>query len=346
MSEQNPTGTATATGPMTVHDAADAFEALLTPQEDNQEADEGRPEAEAKATGETPEAEAADPAGEEETDEPAEGEEESPDPEAEGDEEQEEQTPTEPTFTVRVDGTEVQVSQSELIAGYSRTSDYTRKTQKLAEERKALTAEAEATSAERAEYAKLLPKLRAALEQGLGEEPNWAELRASDPQAYLLKRAEWDERREKIERVRNQERLTEQRQAAERAKQLEQIAIEQHNLLLEKLPSWRDPKVAEREAGMIEAALVAVGFSGEELKIFDHRAVEIARKAALYDEIVAQRKGVKEKLKGQKVPVVKPGAPATRKSAFQEAHKANRNRLARTGNVNDAAKILESLLPD
>lgn len=42
----------------------------------------------------------------------------------------------EPMVTVKVDGQEMQVKQSELVAGYQRGADYTRKTQELAAEKK------------------------------------------------------------------------------------------------------------------------------------------------------------------------------------------------------------------
>ncbi|MGH9963014.1 MAG: hypothetical protein ACREBC_38845, partial [Pyrinomonadaceae bacterium] len=42
------------------------------------------------------------------------------------------------TYTVKVGGEEVQVTRDELLNGYSRTQDYTRKTQELAEQRKRL----------------------------------------------------------------------------------------------------------------------------------------------------------------------------------------------------------------
>ena len=43
-----------------------------------------------------------------------------------------------PSFTVTVDGEQMNVSQSELINGYQRQADYTRKTQELATERERL----------------------------------------------------------------------------------------------------------------------------------------------------------------------------------------------------------------
>ena len=50
-------------------------------------------------------------------------------------EESEEETEEEPKYKVKVDGQEVEVTQEELLRGYMRQSDYTRKTQALANER-------------------------------------------------------------------------------------------------------------------------------------------------------------------------------------------------------------------
>ena len=51
-------------------------------------------------------------------------------------------------YAVKVDGKDVEVSLNELLAGYSRQSDYTRKTQELATERKSLEEAAEQYRAE------------------------------------------------------------------------------------------------------------------------------------------------------------------------------------------------------
>src|SRR5215831_9393645 len=45
----------------------------------------------------------------------------------------------EPRHTVKVDGNEYEVPLSELVAGYQRNEDYTRKTQALADQRRSLS---------------------------------------------------------------------------------------------------------------------------------------------------------------------------------------------------------------
>ena len=44
----------------------------------------------------------------------------------------------EPTYTVKVDGEEMQIPESELLNGYQRQADYTRKTQQISAERERL----------------------------------------------------------------------------------------------------------------------------------------------------------------------------------------------------------------
>lgn len=66
-------------------------------------------------------------------------EEDSPEQEEEQPEQEEEEpqqeTQEEPKYKVKVDGQEVEVTQEELLRGYMRQSDYTRKTQQLANQR-------------------------------------------------------------------------------------------------------------------------------------------------------------------------------------------------------------------
>lgn len=64
--------------------------------------------------------------------------EDSPEQEEQPEQEEEEpqqETQEEPKYKVKVDGQEVEVTQEELLRGYMRQSDYTRKTQQLAEQR-------------------------------------------------------------------------------------------------------------------------------------------------------------------------------------------------------------------
>jgi len=63
--------------------------------------------------------------------------------------EEEEVVETSPSYTVKVDGEEFEVTLDELRNGYQRQADYTRKAQSLAEQRKAYEANLEAVNQER-----------------------------------------------------------------------------------------------------------------------------------------------------------------------------------------------------
>lgn len=317
-----------------VHQAAAAFEALITPQEEEKPeeapAETDEVEATSEVEGDAPETDAeAEDASEEE-----EGQVEATD------EQEEEETPaTEaPIFTVKVDGKEITVTEDELKLGYSRTADYTRKTQQLAEQRKQFESELEMARAERAEYGQLIPKLRAALETGLGPEPNWAELRQQDPARAAVLWQQREDTRRQLEGVRAEEARVQAALAADEAAAAEQRGIMERNALLDKFPRWRDPDFRSRATDEIRKSMADVGFSEEESVIGDHRSLILAWKAAQYDKMQAAKEKVKGKVSA--APVVKPGSTPKANSAVDKARK----QFGRTGNVKDAAKLFENLI--
>jgi hypothetical protein len=113
------------TGDATLEAAGAAIESLLSGEpEDKKTREAPRKSEERTATEvETETAETTD-----------ESEEEQLTPEGESDEIEEEPEPTEPEprkLRVKVDGEELELPEDEVVKGYSRTADYTRKTQKL-----------------------------------------------------------------------------------------------------------------------------------------------------------------------------------------------------------------------
>ena len=123
-------------------------------------------------------------------------------------------------YTVKVNGEEVEVTIDELQNSYSRQKDYTRKTQELAQQRKTVEEQQSEVAKNEAIYKELLPKMEAALNEGLGEEPDWNALYQADPIGYVRERDLWNEKQQKLQAVQaEQQRLQEEAQA----KQQEQI---------------------------------------------------------------------------------------------------------------------------
>jgi hypothetical protein len=112
--------------------------------------------------------------------------------------------------------------------------------------------------------------------------------------------------------------------------------------LLKVLPDWKDPNKAKKEKELLIDFGQKAGFSTDELKnIFDHRVVNVLRKAALYEQMMGKRQSIKPVVNNGPRPA-KPGA-AGRVSTTSEATRA-KQRLAKTGRVNDAASAIELLL--
>ncbi|MBR0647711.1 hypothetical protein [Plastoroseomonas hellenica] len=110
------------------------------------------------------------------------------DPPAEADEDTTEPDPAKTLVTVEIDGKAQRLPLAEVTRGYLRQADYTRKTQALAEDRRAFDGEASAVRQERLQYAQLLPALAFQVQQMQGPEPDWARLKEEDPVGYMLKR--------------------------------------------------------------------------------------------------------------------------------------------------------------
>jgi len=319
--------------------ATSMFESFLTPEEDKVE--EAVTETEEAAEEEVLEEELESP---ETLEEDVEDEEEFVE-EDELDEEQtdvEEEAPQLQTFTVKVDGQEVEVTQEELINGYSRQQDYTRKTQELAQQRKTIEQQQAELAQRDAIYSQLLPKMEAQLKGELADEPDWNTLYEDDPVGYVREKQLWDEKKEKLQATQaEQQRL--QQEAVQ--KQQEQIALmvqEGQQKLLELIPEWQDPEVATKDKLAIrEYGINVLGYTPQEMDaVYDYRALLGLRNAWLQSKTVkAVKKKPTEKAKAR---VARPGT-TNRPRSVAPVKKA-KQRLAKTGKPSDAAKVFEQLL--
>lgn len=328
----NPTGSIPA-GPMSVDEASNALSQLLGP-------DEGQAEEvdEAQLSSDEDDAASVDEELDVQDDESSD---ETIDEQSEdSDESEEEEQPQ--VFTVKVDGKEVEVTLNELQNGYSRTQDYTRKTQQVAEARKELEAESAAIRAEREQYAQLLGALQQQLESA-GEQPiDWDRLYAEDPIEWVRQRELVRDKQERQAAIQSEQQRLSQLTAQQRADEMKATLAKESEELIKAVPEWKDPKKAKAEKQMLIEFGQKIGYSEDELKnVFDHRAVITLRKAALYDQMVSKRKDIKPVVNNGPRPV-KPSA-AGRVSPTTEGTRA-KQRLAKTGRVDDAARAIELLL--
>ena len=316
---------------MSITEAVNAISSIL-PDEGEQSIDEAQIEEEQSDSAALDEelSDSADAADDETNDEQSE----------ESDESEEESQPQ--TFTVKVDGQEVSVTLDELQKGYSRTQDYTRKTQQIAEVRKQVEQEAEAIRAERSQYAQLLGALQVQVQQAAEPQIDWDRLYQEDPIEWVRQKEVMRENQEKARAIQSEQQRLNQISQQEQAQTMQQFLAQEQDLLLKALPQWSDPEKAKAEKSMLIAFGQKAGFAPDELKnIFDHRVVSVLRKAALYEQMMSKRGNIKPVVNNGPRPA-KPGA-AGRVSQSTGSTLAQK-RLAKTGRVQDAATAIELLL--
>lgn len=324
--------------PMTVADAASALDQMMLPIDEV--SGEQQTDDKARLTEEeTPEVAASDVEELEVQDD--ESNDETTEEQSELEEETEEEEKPAEVYTVKVDGKEIEVTLDELQKGYSRTQDYTRKTQQIAETRKAVEAEAAAIRAEREQYAQLLGALKQQLESAEAP-PDLDRLYNEDPIEWVRQRELLRDKQEKLAAIQSEQARLSQLTEQQRAKELQAHLASQQEALIQAVPEWKDPKKAQAEKALLVEFGKKIGFSDEELKnVYDHRAVIALRKAALYDQMMSKRGQIKPVVNNGPRPA-KPSA-AGRVSQTTEGTRA-KQRLAKTGRVDDAARAIELLL--
>lgn len=240
-------------------------------------------------------------------------------------------------ITVMVDGEAQEVTFDELKRGYSRTADYTRKTQRLAQERDLFDGEANAVRGERERYSTLLENLEAAITQNTPQEPDWAALRVKDPGEFAAQFAVHQQNKDKLQQVQAERQRVAEAQVQENTRKHQEHLQGEQERLLEAVPAWKDAEKATKERSDLLAYGQTVGFTADELNnVADHRAIVMLRKAMLYDRLQQGKPAVRRKTKGS--PVVKPGGAKEAKKAPAPGQVA-RERLSKTGSVRDATAV-------
>lgn len=248
--------------------------------------------------------------------------------------------PTVKTYKVRVDGEELEVPEDELLKGYSRTSDYTRKTQKLSEERKALEAEAHAVRKEREEYSQTLAALKSQLQSV--QEPDWEKLSNEDPIEFVKQKELHRDRKEKLYALEMEQRRVADLQNQEQQRAFQSYIQGEQARLTDAIPEWKDANTAKAEKEKIANFALSLGYSEADIaQIYDHRAVVALRKAALYDEMMSKAKTQTEKVKDSPRAVT-PGSPLPASRAKEFARQ--RDQLAKSGKERDFAAAFKQLI--
>ena len=307
--------------------------------------------------GETPETEEATPTEEEESQPVAEDEsfeeETEEEEEPEGEEESEETDgEEEELYAVTVNGEEVAVSLDELLSGYSRQSDYTRKTQEIATDRKEMetlqqqyNSEVAKIQHERQQYMDTLTNIIANQGGELEKFANvdWDTLRETDPIEYVTTREQYREAQEKVQGLQHEQARAAQIQQAQNNQAQQQMLKVEKGKLVEAIPEWGDPDKQKDLSANLQSYAKEQGFTAEELNsLVDHRSVLVLLKAQKYDQL--QKSNVKSKKLKNKPKVIRAGSGTSTKGSSKSKRTAQMKRLRGTGRIDDATALLEDFI--
>ena len=261
------------------------------------------------------------------------------------DDNQQEQVSEPRTYTVKIDGKDTEVTEDELLSGYSRQADYTRKSQVLAEQRKKMDEELAATQQERQQYQSQLEQFKIQADSKLEEfkSVDWTKLKEEDPMEYALKRDQYRELQENKRLVAEEQQNLAQKQQAEMQTKWNEELARQQEVMAQRLPEWNDPEKGPKLKQNIKSFALKKGFSEQEVdSLIDARSVDVLHKAMMYETLLEAKISQK---KAKVVPKVqKPGAPSTKSEVNSEKVKQTRARLKRSGRVDDAALAIKSLM--
>ena len=254
-------------------------------------------------------------------------------------------------YKVIIDGEEIEVSLDELQKGYSRQSDYTRKTQQLAQQRK----EAEALQQDYAQRVQYLNQFA----QNLQQQPDipepawtadpqaWERLRHEDPVQFVLEKdAARDRQLARQERQQQMQYLQSEQQQLQQQQFAQHLETERQNLL-ELIPAWTDKETAKTEKAEIRKfAQEKFGLTDSDLsQAYDSRLVAILYSAWQANKTTSQ---AKESLKRSPESTVKT-APKMGRNFVPTDQNASRLKksmqtLKKTGRTQDAVAVFDALL--
>ena len=280
-----------------------------------------------------------------ESDESEEAEEESEAEEAEEEEDSDEQPQT---IKLKVNGEELEKPLDEVIALAQQGVDYTKKTQEVAEQRKALE-----------EYAQTIQVQEQAFQQQVQLQnaliSDVAQLQAVDNQLAQFNDVNWQElsdtdfvEAQKLFFTFNQlqqqrstlaNQLTDKQQylQAQQAQSIAEKVEKGKEVLAKEIPNW-----SRETSQAIILTGKEYGFTDDELSmVVDPRHVKVLHDAMQWRKLQSNT-GIKNKV-SQAKPVVKPGSKDTKQEATS-AKRQVRDQLRKTGKSDLAQKLIEDMI--
>ena len=309
-----------------------AISAMIEPEsvenEDNDtEIDESEDESETEESNAEAEDESDEDDSEEESDEDAEDEEEDTDSAGKQD----------PVFTVKIDGTDKQVTLSELKRGYGGQQFVQKGMQEAASQRKQAEEVYAALLNERQQIATLYQQIQGGQIATPPKAPS-REMFDSDPIGYMEAKMNYDD-----DVVKHQQQQEQFQQLSAQQSQAEQSARQAYLMrevetLKTVIPELGNPERAGKFKEQILQAGQAYGYTADEIsQVVESRALHVLRDAMKYREIMSGKKKADEKAQS-----ARPKSAPIR-AGSKNLVKSNKDALQKKTNLKNSGRIEDAL---
>jgi len=255
----------------------------------------------------------------------------------------------------KVDGVEGETTIDNLIREFQLGQNATRKSQEVAEQRKAFEAEAQKQAEQLQGQLQQAAQLTQFLESELTKEVegvDWNTLRQDDPAEFAAKKQELNERAQMLAQIKQGAQGLSRDQFIERGQKEMADNIKR---LPEVIPEWSDTETQKKEMAELHDYLLSnYSYTKEQIEgkmgadgkpevygLMHADTISIGRKAMLYDRLAKEAKPKKEKLK--KLPKMGSGKPKAKDEINAEVSKSRRARLKKSNRIEDAASVLKDM---
>ena len=243
-------------------------------------------------------------------------------------------------------GAVIEVDQGELQNYVLRQQDYTKKTQEVAAEKKQLDEERNSLRAIQNLANQLQDEYDSLkkVEEVERSDEYWEQLKTENPMQFLVERQELQERSSEREGAQQKVYHMQQQLAEQNRLEKQRTLYSEAQKLEELIPEWKDQATAEKQKAELLAYGRANNYSDEELNnVSDSRAINMLRKAFLWDELQSKKGNLKQKAlatPASSTAIRNANAPRKKMSEFKKAEL----KLRKTGKLKDAASAFEILL--
>jgi hypothetical protein len=262
-----------------------------------------------------------------EVEEETEESEEVEDPTEETEEESEDEPDVVTEGIIEVDGEKLSVDEIKL--GYMRQADYTKKTQAVAEQRKA-------AEDQTANYESTLNALLTASGADLSrfDNVNWEQAAVQNPDQYKQAKAMYEQTKQTHDFIRAQAKEHQQRTETQQQAAMKENAKESLTVLKSTIPNWNN----DLYYSIGEYATGSLGVSTEEFnEVHDHRMITALYKAMQFDKAKTE---TQKKVKATPKKTLSGKKAEPKDLGKKDNYRKARDRLKKSGSMEDAVQAL------